>query len=110
MPLDAAIVNYLPCIAPVDAMVIEFDIKIEMRYCKMLSKASIQQVQNRHSTQLIKAKSCLKRLDATIQAEDLSCFSSYQTLTMGKNWQSYLSPMKLVKKGTVMIKLFRVDI
>jgi hypothetical protein len=51
----------------------------------MLSKASIQKIQNRPSTQLIKAKSCLKRLDATIEAEDLSCFSSYQMLPTGKN-------------------------
>jgi hypothetical protein len=31
----------------------------------------------------------VERLDATIEAEDLSYFSSYQTLTTDKNWQSY---------------------
>ena len=34
----------------------------------------------------------------TIQAEKLSYLSSHQTLTADKNWQSYQSPMKLVKK------------
>jgi hypothetical protein len=96
--VPASIVNYLPRIAPVDAMVIEFDRKIEVRYYKMLSKSNVQKVQHRPSTQVIKANSCLKRLDAMIEAKDLSCFSSFQTLTTGASWQSYLSPMKLVKK------------
>jgi hypothetical protein len=56
---------------------------------KFLSEASIQQAQNKPSTQLTKAKNCIERLDATIGAEDLSYFSSCQTITTDKNWQSY---------------------
>jgi hypothetical protein len=51
---------------------------------KLFFKASIQKSQNGSSSQLIKAKSCVKRLDATIGAEDLSNFSSYQILTTDK--------------------------
>jgi hypothetical protein len=51
---------------------------------KLLAKASIQKTRHGPSTQLIKATSCVKRLDATIKTEGLSYFSSYQMLTMEK--------------------------
>jgi hypothetical protein len=53
---------------------------------KLLSKASIQKAQNKPSNQIIEVTSCVNRLDATIGAEDLSYFSSYQSLTVDKNW------------------------
>jgi hypothetical protein len=52
-------------------------------------EASNQKAQNRPSTQLIKAMSCVEWLNAAFKAETLSHFSSYQTLTADKNWQSY---------------------
>jgi hypothetical protein len=63
-------------------------------------EGSVQKAQNGPSTQLIKSTSCLEKLNATIQAEKLSYLSSHHTLTADKNWQSYQSPMKLVKKLT----------
>jgi hypothetical protein len=39
---------------------------------KLLSKASIQKAWNRPSTQLIKATSCVDKLNATMKAEELS--------------------------------------
>jgi hypothetical protein len=50
------------------------------------TEASIQKAQNKLSTQLIKASSCVKKSHAKIGDEDLSYFSSYQTLLMDKNW------------------------
>jgi hypothetical protein len=52
---------------------------------KSLSKASVQNAQNGPSTQLIKATSCVERSNTMIKAEELSYFSSYQTLTKDKN-------------------------
>jgi hypothetical protein len=40
--------------------------------------------QNRPSTQLIDATSCVKMLNATIRAEELTVISSYQTLSADK--------------------------
>jgi hypothetical protein len=68
---------------------------------KFLSKASIQKAQNRPSTQLIESTSCVERSNSTIEAEDLSYCSSYQMLTTDKHWQNCKSPMKLIKKWTV---------
>ena len=48
---------------------------------KLLSNASIKKAQNGPSTQLIETTSCTERSDATIGDEDLSYFSSYQTLS-----------------------------
>jgi hypothetical protein len=39
---------------------------------KLLSKASIQKAQNRSSTQLIKATSCLDRSNTMVKAKELS--------------------------------------
>jgi hypothetical protein len=69
---------------------------------QLLSKASVQKAQNGPSTQLIEATSCVERSNATIGAEELSNFSSYQMLTTDRNWQSYLAAMKLVKKWVLM--------
>ena len=62
-----------PCIAPADAMVIDFwQKKSSCGIVKSLSKASVQKAQNGPSTQLIKAMSCVERSNATIKAEELS--------------------------------------
>jgi hypothetical protein len=58
--------------------------KLSCDIVKLLSKASVQKAQNGPSTQLIKATSCIERLDVTIKAEDLSYFASYQMPTTGK--------------------------
>jgi hypothetical protein len=52
-------------------------------------EASVHKAQNGPSTQLIEATSYKGKLDAMIGVEDLGYFSSYQVLTMHKNWQSY---------------------
>jgi hypothetical protein len=39
---------------------------------KLLSEASVQKARNGPSTQLIKATSCVERLNATIKAKELS--------------------------------------
>ncbi len=62
------------------------------------SKASIQKAQNGPCTQLIEATSCIERSNAMIKVEELSYFSSYQTVRTDKNWWSYYSPKKIVKK------------
>ena len=65
--------DYLPHIAPADAMVINFRRKkSSCGVVKSLSEASIQKAQNGPSTQLIKATSCEERSNATIKAEELS--------------------------------------
>jgi hypothetical protein len=62
-----------PCIAPADAMVIDFwRKKSSCGVVKSLSKASVQKAQNGPSTQLIEAMSCVERSNATIKAEELS--------------------------------------
>ena len=78
-------------------MVIDFGVK---KY--VVSKASNQKAWKGPSTLLIKPKRFIERLNVTIRAEECSFLSSYQTLSMDKNWQNYLSPMKLVKKWTLM--------
>jgi hypothetical protein len=94
--------KYLPCIALADAMVIDYGSKSQVvalwNHC---FETSVQKAWNRPSTQLIEATSSVERLNATIQAEELSYLSSHQTLTANKIWQSYQSPMKLVKKLTL---------
>jgi hypothetical protein len=65
--------NYLPRIAPADAMVIDFRRKkSSCGVVKSLSKARVQKAQNRPSTQLIKATSCKERSNVTIKAKELS--------------------------------------
>jgi hypothetical protein len=48
--------------------------------------ARAKKTENKPSTQLIKATSCIYFQYATIGAEELTNFSSYQTPTMKKNW------------------------
>jgi hypothetical protein len=48
--------------------------------------ASGKNPQNKPSTQPIKATSCIYFQHATIGAEELTNFSSYQTPTMKKKW------------------------
>ena len=50
------------------------------------------------STQLIKATSCIYFQHATIQAEELTNFSSYQMPTMKKIGESYQAAKKLIQK------------
>ena len=69
---------------------------------KSLSKASVQKSRKGPSTQLIEATSCVERLNATIQAEELSYLSSHQTLIADKNSRRYHARTKLVKRWTVM--------
>ena len=45
--------------------------------------------QNRPSTQLIDATSCVKMWNITIVAEELANIYSYQTLWGDKNWKNY---------------------
>ena len=72
--------EYLPRIAPVDAMVINFGVKIELRQLwNRCFEASIWKAPNGPSTQLIEATSCVEKLKATIEAKELSNFSGYQT-------------------------------
>jgi len=49
-----------------------------------VSEASVQKARNRHSSQLIKATSCVDSSMAMIQAKEPSYLSSYQMLTMDK--------------------------
>jgi hypothetical protein len=69
--------EYLPCIALAGAVVINIGIKkLSCGKVKLLSKAMIKKVQNGLSSQIIEVTSCIKKLDATIEAEDLRYFSS----------------------------------
>jgi hypothetical protein len=56
---------------------------------KPLFEASVQKAQNRPSTQVIKATSCVEKSNTRIQAKELSYLSSNQTLSWDKKWQSY---------------------
>ncbi len=58
--------EYSPRIAPAD-MVIDFGVK--NRVVESLFEASVQKAQNRPSTHVIKATSCVERSNATIKAE-----------------------------------------
>ena len=65
--------KYSPHIAPADAMVIDFWLKTSScGVVKSLSEASVQKARNGPFTQLIEAKSCVERSDATIKAKELS--------------------------------------
>jgi hypothetical protein len=82
--------KYLHRITPADAMVIDFGSKNwVVALWNRCFEASVQKAKNGPSTQLIKATSCVERLNATIQAKELSYLSSHQMLTMDKNWWSY---------------------
>jgi hypothetical protein len=86
--------DYSPRIAPADAMVIDFQRKkSSCGVVKSLSEASIQKAQNGPSTQLIKATSCVERLNATIKAEELSYLSFYQGMVQA--WVAhFVTPLK----------------
>ncbi len=58
--------------------------KLSFDIVTLLSEVNVQKAQNGPSTQLIKATSCIERLDVTIKAEDLIYFASYQTLATDK--------------------------
>jgi hypothetical protein len=78
--------EYLPRIAPTDAMAINFSENNQVvALWKSLSEASVKKAQNGPSTQLIKATSCVERSNATMKAEELTYLSSYQTLPTDKN-------------------------
>jgi hypothetical protein len=67
--------EYLPRIAPADAMVIDFGVKNQVvALWKLLFEASVQKARNGPCTQLIEATSCIEieRWNATIKAEELS--------------------------------------
>jgi hypothetical protein len=65
--------KYLPRIAPADAMAIDFGKNNRVvALWKSLSEASVKKAQNRPSTQLIEATSCVERLNATMKAEELT--------------------------------------
>jgi hypothetical protein len=64
--------EYLPRIAPADAMGIDFGVQRVVALRKSLSKASVQKTRNGLSTQLMKTTSCVERLKATMKAEELS--------------------------------------
>jgi hypothetical protein len=54
-------------------MVIDFGVKNRVVVLwKLLFEASVQKAQNRPSTQLIKATSCVERLKTKMKAEELS--------------------------------------
>jgi hypothetical protein len=53
---------------------------------KSLFEASVQKARKGPSTQLIEATSCVEMWNATIKAEELHNFSSYQTLITDTNW------------------------
>jgi hypothetical protein len=85
------LVEYSPRIAPADAMVIDFGSKNwVVALWNRCFEASVQKARKGPSTQLIEATSCVERLNATIQAEELSYLSSHQTLIEDKNSRRYL--------------------
>jgi hypothetical protein len=73
--------------------------KLSCDIVKLLSEVSIQKAQNGPSTQLIKATSCIERLDVTIKTEYLSYFASYQMLTTGKLGKVTNHHRSLLKSG-----------
>ncbi len=67
--------KYLPRIALVDGMVINFGVKkLVVALWNRCSKASVQKAQNGPSTQLIEATSCVEKSNATIEAKEISYF------------------------------------
>ena len=87
MPLDAAIGQVVAPYCPSGRHGHRFwRKKSSCGVVKLLFEASVQKARNGPSTQLIEATSCVERSNATIQAEELSYLSSYQTLTTDKNW------------------------
>jgi hypothetical protein len=97
--------KYLHRIAPAATMVIDFGSKnwvVALWYGYAVSEASNQKAWNGPSTQLIEATSCVELSNAMLKAEELSYFSSYQTLPTDKDWWSYQPAEKLVKKLFVM--------
>jgi hypothetical protein len=73
MPLDTAIGQVFPRIAPADAVVIDFGVKNRVvALWKSLSEASVKKAQNGPSTQLIKAMNCIERSTATMKTDELS--------------------------------------
>jgi hypothetical protein len=81
-------------------MVIYFGVKKQvagLQNCYF--KANIQKAWNGPSTQLIEATSYVEMSNATIETKGLSNFSSYQTLTAGKNWWSTKHQRRSPKGG-----------
>jgi hypothetical protein len=73
LPLDVASGDCSPRIAPADAMVIDFGVQNRVvALWKSLFEASVQKARNGPSTQLIKATSCVERLNTTIKAKEHS--------------------------------------
>ncbi len=82
-------------IGPVDAMVIAVAVVsktqlLASNYCTfLLAELSIVVTRKGPSTHVIDATSFLTMWDTTIQKEDITYISSYQTLTADKNSKSY---------------------
>ena len=65
--------EYLPRIAPANAMVIDFGVKNRVvALWKSLYEASIEKARNKPSTHYIEATSCVESSNATMKAEELS--------------------------------------
>jgi hypothetical protein len=103
MPLDAAIKQVFTPYCPSGRHGHRFWRKnSSCGVVKSLFEASVQKAQHGPSTQLIEATSSVEWWNNTINAEEHSYLSSYQTLITDKNCRSYQSPKKLVKKLLVM--------
>ncbi len=66
-------------------MVINFGSKIELWHCEIAGQKLAFKRHEADHTQLIKATSCVERLNVTIKAKELSYLSSYQMQTTDKN-------------------------
>jgi hypothetical protein len=103
MPLDAAIGRVFALYRPSGRHGHRFwRKKSSCGIVKSLFEASVQMARNEPSTHVIEATSCVERLNATIQAEELSYFSSHQTLIADKNSRRYHARTKFVNILTVM--------
>ena len=105
--LDATICRHWSSIRPVSPRRMPWSSilaqKIELWRCETaVLKLDFQKARKGPSTQLIEATSCVERLNAMIQAKELSYLSSHQTLIADKNSRRYHARTKLVKILTVM--------
>ena len=91
--------DYLPCIALVDDMVIDFCAKTRVvALWNCFSKLALKKAQHGSATQLVEAMtSCVERSNAMVNVD-----SSYQTLTTDNNHWSYQPPKTLVEKWVLM--------
>jgi hypothetical protein len=86
-PLDATIRQVITLYCPVGCDGHQFWRKTaSCGVVQLLYEANFQKAQNGSSTQLIKVTSSVYLLNTTIGAEDFGKFSSYQMLTIDKNW------------------------